>query len=84
MSRASDKWNRIHPRPQLHAAVKFADGTEAKITCPDCGSPILVVRTNNQNGGQFLGCPKWPECKHTQPIPEEWKMRAQGARELWS
>lgn len=61
---------------------KWEDGLEAKIICPECGSPVLVVRTNSKNGGQFLGCPRWPECKHSEPIPESWKMRAQGQPEL--
>ena len=37
--------------------------------CPDCGRP-LVERTNRATGTPFLGCPRWPECKHTEPLPE--------------
>jgi ssDNA-binding Zn-finger/Zn-ribbon topoisomerase 1 len=65
------------------ATPKYEDGKEAMITCPECGSPKLVVRTNTANGGQFLGCPNWPNCKHTQSIPESWKMRATGQPELF-
>jgi len=33
--------------------------------CPKCGSPLLVKFGRT---GQFLGCSKYPECDHTQPM----------------
>ena len=36
--------------------------------CPKCGSN-LVVRTNKKSGNKFLGCPKFPKCKHAEPDP---------------
>ena len=36
--------------------------------CPKCGSN-LVIRTNKKSGNTFLGCPKFPKCKHAEPDP---------------
>lgn len=55
--------------------------TEAQLTkpCPACGG-TLVVRTNRQNGSQFLGCTGFPErCTHTEPVPVYLKLLAAGA-----
>jgi ssDNA-binding Zn-finger/Zn-ribbon topoisomerase 1 len=41
-----------------------------------------MVRTNRKTETQFLGCDRWPECKHTEPIPETLLMRLTGAPEL--
>lgn len=60
---------------------KFIDGSEAHITCPNDGAK-LIVRTTRKNGHQFLGCPRFPECNHTQQIPESWKMRVLGQKEF--
>jgi ssDNA-binding Zn-finger/Zn-ribbon topoisomerase 1 len=49
--------------------------------CPDCGRR-LVIRTNRDNGSQFIGCTGYPECNHTEGIPETLKMRLAGAPEL--
>lgn len=59
--------------------MKFQDNTEADIYCPNCVPPRkLIVKTNRHTDHQFLGCPNYPECNHTRPIPEAWIMRAQG------
>ena len=64
--------------------IKFANNLEAEIYCPTCTPPRkLVVKTNRQNDNQFLGCPNWPECDHTQRIPESWYMKALGQPELF-
>ena len=47
-------------------------------TCPECGKP-LFVRTNRETGQLFLGCSQYPECDHTEPLPEDLVLRAQGA-----
>jgi ssDNA-binding Zn-finger/Zn-ribbon topoisomerase 1 len=49
--------------------------------CPDCAG-FLVLRTNSLNGTEFLGCSSYPSCKHTEPIPESWRMRQMGAQEF--
>lgn len=49
--------------------------------CPDCGWD-LVLRTNSENGSEFLGCRQWPLCKHTESVPESYRMRLAGAELL--
>jgi len=61
--------------------MRLKDGKETERTCPVCGSR-LIVRTQRTTGHQFLGCPKWPECSHTEPIPEAVIMKAAGAQTL--
>jgi len=43
----------------------------------------LLVKMNRHTGAKFLGCPNWPECSHTQPVPQTWIMRALGQPELF-
>lgn len=58
---------------------QFENNLETDIPCPHCVPVVnLRVKTNRANGNQFLGCPNWPECEYTRPIPEAWKMRAAG------
>lgn len=45
--------------------------------CPECGGELLI-RTNRQTDSQFIGCTGWPECTHTEPLPESLKMRLAG------
>lgn len=63
-------------------ADKLPDKKETEKACPKCGSK-LIVRTNRANESQFLGCPRWPECQHTEPIPESIRMRLQGQPTLF-
>jgi len=60
------------------------ENSETDIPCPVC-NPItkLIVKTNRHNENQFLGCPNWPDCTYTRPIPEAWKMRAEGQPSLF-
>src|SRR5574341_1981690 len=46
--------------------------------CDECWSD-MVVRTNRTTGEKFLGCSRYPECLHTEPLPEDQKMREMGA-----
>jgi len=62
--------------------IKFQENAEAEIVCPFCGSK-LIVKTNSLTGHQFLGCPNYPQCKHTKEIPEAWILKAQGQPELF-
>lgn len=50
--------------------------------CPDCGRP-LVERTNRVNGSTFLGCSRYPECTHTEPLPETLRLRMQGVKDMF-
>ena len=52
--------------------------SEIKKFCPRCGQR-LVVRTNESIGVDFLGCSRYPECKHSEPLPIDVEMRRQGA-----
>ena len=36
--------------------------------CPDCGKP-LVIRKGSR--GPFLGCSKYPKCRHTEDVPPD-------------
>ncbi len=38
------------------------------IDCPKCGSKLIEKWGAN---GKFLACPRYPECRHSQPLPEE-------------
>jgi ssDNA-binding Zn-finger/Zn-ribbon topoisomerase 1 len=62
---------------------KLLNGTELAISCPECVPVVKMrVRTNRENGSQFLGCPNYPDCTETKPIPEDVKMRLKGAASL--
>jgi ssDNA-binding Zn-finger/Zn-ribbon topoisomerase 1 len=50
-------------------------------SCPRCGSE-LTVRVNSYTGEEFLGCTRYPECKHTEPIPTDVALRLAGAETL--
>lgn len=67
---------------------KFPNNMKTGIFCPVCpehgrGQVNLIVKTNKHNENQFLGCPKWPLCGHTQEITEEMRMRLSGAPTLF-
>jgi len=63
--------------------MNLPDGKAVEKNCPDC-EPIvkLIIRTNKKSGNQFLGCPNWPECEHTEPIPEHIIMEFMGQERL--
>lgn len=48
---------------------------------PGCGGD-LVVKTNGRTGHQFAGCNNYPNCNHTEDIPEEFKLGLQNAPQL--
>lgn len=50
--------------------------------CKRCGA-TLVIRVNHETGEEFFGCPRWPECKHTEPLPEAIKLRRAGVRDMF-
>jgi DNA topoisomerase-1 len=49
-------------------AIKAAMVEKTDIKCPKCESPMVIKWGRN---GRFLACSAWPECKSTQPLPEE-------------
>jgi ssDNA-binding Zn-finger/Zn-ribbon topoisomerase 1 len=63
---------------------KLPDNQEVEIYCPNCKWPVkLIVKTNRITRNQFLGCPNWPDCNHTQSIPESIVMRLNGQPTLF-
>ena len=64
--------------------MKLQERATVNRYCPVCNPdpPKLIVRTNRQNDSQFLGCPNYPECNHTESIPEHIYMEAAGASKL--
>jgi ssDNA-binding Zn-finger/Zn-ribbon topoisomerase 1 len=62
----------------------ITNGTEVTITCPECENQVipkmvkLIVRTNSITEEQFLGCPNYPGCRHTQPLPQSVQMKLLG------
>lgn len=73
--------------PNAEVKVHMPDiqpGNEVGVVCPDCSADTkMVIRRNKKNGTLFLGCPNWPECQHTAPIPEYIKMEAAGQPRLF-
>lgn len=51
------------------------------VTCDECGAE-MVLRVNSQNGSEFMGCTKYPECRATKPLPEHIRMERMGAKPL--
>lgn len=49
------------------AANAAREATASGPTCPKCGT-TLVERRNRHTGETFLACPRYPDCRHTQPI----------------
>jgi ssDNA-binding Zn-finger/Zn-ribbon topoisomerase 1 len=39
----------------------------------------MEVRRNRLNDSEFMGCTGFPECRHTEGIPEHLRLRALGA-----
>lgn len=50
--------------------------------CPRCTTGQMQTRINHDSGEQFLGCSNYPYCKHTEPLPLDVQLRAQGAPTL--
>lgn len=50
--------------------------------CPRCETGQLVIKTNHITRTQFLGCTEYPYCQHTEPLPPDILLRAQGAPTL--
>jgi ssDNA-binding Zn-finger/Zn-ribbon topoisomerase 1 len=50
--------------------------------CKVCGRPMQIKR-NRATSEEFLGCSMWPECTHTEPLPEAIKLRRQGYQDMF-
>jgi ssDNA-binding Zn-finger/Zn-ribbon topoisomerase 1 len=42
----------------------------------------MAMRRNRHNDSEFLGCTQYPDCTETRPLPEDVKLRRQGAQVL--
>ncbi len=49
---------------------------------PECHG-TLIVRVNSHTGEEFMGCDRYPNCRHTEPIPEYLRMIAAGVPTLF-
>ncbi len=57
------------PLPAEEAAQKKLESEVGGKTCPKCGEGTLVVRRGKF--GYFLGCSRYPECKHIEKIEKK-------------
>lgn len=57
--------NRVNPRETAEYIYQTVKPAPRK--CPKCGND-LVVRKAKQSGNKFLGCFKYPQCTHVEPI----------------
>lgn len=62
--------------PQINSDIQLSK------VCPECGRD-LKIRTNSTNGSQFIACTGFPDCRHTETIPETLKMQLAGAPTLF-
>jgi len=46
--------------------------------CPKCGAG-LTLRRRKKDGKEFFGCERYPECKHTEPLPAYAEMKKRNA-----
>jgi DNA topoisomerase-1 len=51
-------------------------------TCPKCGRRLTIKR-NSETGEEFLGCTGFPDCRHTEPLPEAIRLRRAGQKDLF-
>ena len=64
--------------------TELKPGKRLEISCPECGvGSSLVVRQNRETQEYFLGCSNYPQCEHSQNLPEEMRLRALGQRGLF-
>jgi len=58
-------------------------GQKSPRPCPECGA-ALRYRQNHENMTFFLGCGRYPDCRHTEEIPESLKMTLLGQKGLFN
>ena len=62
--------------------LQVSDGNMVRGSrCPECGAP-MVIRRNRNTDGEFLGCSRFPDCTETRALPEDVKLRREGAQVL--
>ena len=55
----------FEPAPPAAAPPVPTDGAPNERTCPKCGS-VLVVKKSRR--GEFMSCPGYPECRHSEDL----------------
>lgn len=63
--------------------MELKHGKQLAVTCTECGEGKMTVRLNSKTDEWFLGCSRYPECKHTQNLPEHLRMQAMGQKGLF-
>jgi DNA topoisomerase-1 len=58
------------PKKRRAAAPRKPKATPTDRMCPDCGAPLLI---RSGRRGPFLGCSKYPDCRHTEDLPADLK-----------
>lgn len=62
---------------------EFENNKEVDLRCPECSADTkLLIKTNRNNGSQFIGCRNFPDCTYTREIPEHLKMELRGYKRL--
>jgi hypothetical protein len=83
---ATETFLRYYPYVEIKVHMPdIQPGKEVGVICPECSADTrMVIRRNKKNGTLFLGCPNWPKCQYTSPIPEHIKMEAAGQPSLFA
>ena len=52
-------------------------------SCPWCKIGKKVIRQNRETREFFTSCTRWPECKFSENLPEDMRLRALGQKGLF-
>ena len=57
--------------PFIYRKIKLKAGIKNKV-CPRCGGELVIrtVKNGDKAGTKFLGCSKYPSCRHTESIEQ--------------
>ncbi len=68
--------------PRLNLILNKLLNKKSEVACPDCGA-MMLYKKNKEAGTYFLGCGRYPACKHTMEIPEKTKRQLLGQAGLF-
>lgn len=66
---------------QHHDPLYNFIGKKLAYSCSECGAQMRI-RLNKESNTLFIGCARWPDCKHTEEIPETVRMEILGQKRL--